>query len=119
MASKKGRPPTSGSFKPGQSGNPSGRPRIPEHVKEAARAHTSDAILTLAEIMRDQSQAGAARVSAANSLLDRAWGKAETTANVNVTKNVRDLSTAEILAALASTGVVGEEAGGDESPAVH
>ena len=84
-----------------------------------ARAHTSEAIQTLAAVMRDADAPPAARVRASESLLDRAWGKAETTANVNLTKDVCDLSTAEILAALATVGVVGAEAGGAGDHAVH
>lgn len=44
-------------------------------VKEAARAFTADAISTLAEIMRGEEQPAAARVAAANALLDRGHGK--------------------------------------------
>lgn len=62
-------------FKPGQSGNPTGRPKIPQEVKDLARAHTNDAIMTLVEICNDKKATAPARVSAANSILDRAWGK--------------------------------------------
>lgn len=44
-------------------------------VREAAQAFTEDALLTLAGIMRDATQPAAARVSAANALLDRGHGK--------------------------------------------
>jgi hypothetical protein len=44
-------------------------------VKEAAQAFTEDAIKTLAEIMRSSEHPAAARVSAANALLDRGHGK--------------------------------------------
>lgn len=44
-------------------------------VKEAAQAFTADAISTLAEIMRSPEHPAAARVSAANALLDRGHGK--------------------------------------------
>lgn len=107
------------SFKPGQSGNPKGRPKEVAHVKELAREYTQEAVQTLASIMKDGAAPPAARVKASETLLDRAWGKAETTANVNVNKNVRDLSTAEILAALAATGAIGEEGSEGEPPSVH
>ena len=44
-------------------------------VAEAARAHTGAAIEALAGICRDAAQPAAARVSAANALLDRGWGR--------------------------------------------
>ena len=87
-------------WRKGVSGNPSGRPKVPEHVREAARAKTEEAIKTLSEIMADKSAGASARVSAANSLLDRAWGKAESTSNVNVTREAREMSTAELMALL-------------------
>jgi Family of unknown function (DUF5681) len=62
-------------FKKGQSGNPGGRPKVLAEVKELARAHTGEAIETLVSIMTNPKSAPAARVSAANSLLDRGYGK--------------------------------------------
>ena len=106
-------------FKPGQSGNPSGRPKEVAHVKELAKSYTEDAIRTLAEIMGDGSAPPAARVKASECLLDRAWGKSESTVNVKTPNNVRELSTAEILAALAANGVAGAEGSPDESSQVH
>ncbi len=44
-------------------------------VKELSRAHTGAAIETLASIMSNPKAAPAARVSAANALLDRGYGK--------------------------------------------
>ncbi len=65
-----------GTFRPGQSGNPTGRPKALRAVEEAAREHTAAAMETLAAIMNDAAQPPAARVRAAELLLDRAWGKA-------------------------------------------
>jgi hypothetical protein len=62
-------------FKKGQSGNPGGRPKVVAEVKELAREHTGKAIETLVAIMSNPKAAPAARVSAANSLLDRGYGK--------------------------------------------
>lgn len=67
---------SSTSFRPGQSGNPSGRPKVVAEVQELAREHTAEAVGTLVEIMQDKSKPAAARVSAANAVLDRGYGKA-------------------------------------------
>jgi hypothetical protein len=62
-------------FKKGQSGNPGGRPKAVAEVQELARQHTTDAVETLVSIMTNPKSAPAARVSAANALLDRGYGK--------------------------------------------
>ena len=64
-------------WKPGQSGNPGGRPKEVAEVRELARRHTKKAIATLAEIMLDENAPHNARVAATNSLLDRGHGKPE------------------------------------------
>jgi hypothetical protein len=103
----------------GQSGNPSGRLKIPADVKEMARGLTKEVIATLAAVMRDAAAPHSARVRAAETLLDRAWGRPETSANIRISRDVRDLTTAEILAALAAFGVVGAEESPDEPDVVH
>jgi len=65
---KVGRP-----FAKGQSGNPSGRPKVIGEVRDLAREHTLEAIATLADALKDID--GRVRVAAANALLDRAYGK--------------------------------------------
>ena len=65
----------SGRFQPGKSGNPGGRPKQVGRVKELARVHTEEALTTLAAIMRDEKSPAAARVKAAECLLDRGWGR--------------------------------------------
>jgi hypothetical protein len=44
-------------------------------VKGLARVHTEEALSTLAVIMRDEKSPAAARVRAAECLLDRGWGR--------------------------------------------
>jgi hypothetical protein len=48
--------------------------KTPTEIASLARAHTESAIRTLANIM-SHSESDPARVTAANSLLDRGWGK--------------------------------------------
>jgi hypothetical protein len=62
-------------FKPGRSGNPKGRPKVPEEVRELARAHTVDAIEGLSKVLRAKKTPAMARIVAAEALLNRGWGK--------------------------------------------
>lgn len=72
------------SWKRGQSGNRSGRPKRPATVearkviadlKVATRELTPQALDTLQEIMEDKKAPAAARVGAATAILDRGWGR--------------------------------------------
>ncbi|KXV41820.1 DUF5681 domain-containing protein [Gluconobacter albidus] len=70
-------------FKKGQSGNPGGTPKDLREVIALARSHTVTAIEALAEIAGSPASPESARVSAANALLDRAWGKAKETVEIS------------------------------------
>lgn len=76
-SSKKGKP-RGKAFQKGKSGNPGGRPKLPEdmkHVRELARLYTEQAVETLVSVMSSGSPP--AKVAAANAILDRGWGKCE------------------------------------------
>lgn len=49
--------------------------KAPTEIRSIARAHTKTAINVLAGIVRQEKAPPAARVAAANALLDRGWGK--------------------------------------------
>jgi len=49
--------------------------RTMTEIKSLARTHTVHAVNTLVQIMRDKNAPAYARVSAANAILDRGWGK--------------------------------------------
>lgn len=61
-------------FKPGQSGNPGGRPKALKDVQDLARKYTRRAVRALAETLRNTPD-DKARIAAAEALLNRAWGK--------------------------------------------
>lgn len=62
-----------GHFVKGVSGNPTGRPKEDQEVKNLAKSFTYKAIMRLAELMDDSN--GRTAVSACNAILDRGWGK--------------------------------------------
>ena len=85
----------------GQSGNPGGRPRILEAVRDIARESTTLAIETLRTIAADTDAPHAARVSAASALLDRGWGKpmqGVAMMTVAAPKTLREMSDGELMA---------------------
>jgi hypothetical protein len=90
------------SWKRGQSGNRSGRPKRPAtveahkiiaDVKAAARELTPKALGTLEEIMEDKKAPPAARVTAATAILDRGWGRAAQTIEAKETNGTTSFLT--------------------------
>ena len=99
-----------GRFKPGQSGNPGGKPKAIIEVTQAARERTTNAIETLEEVMLNPKATQAARVSAAIAILDRGWGKAPQTMTVRREGDYASLSDDELIA-IASGAIQGEPSG--------
>lgn len=64
-----------GKFKPGQSGNPSGRPKLLVEVQKLTREHGLEAVQKLVELMRNCPDPKI-QMHAAKELLDRGFGKA-------------------------------------------
>jgi hypothetical protein len=95
-------------IQPGQALNPSGRPKLPAEIREAALAHTPAAIETLARIMQDERVPPGVRVQAADKIMDRALGKAPQ--QVEVKGEKRDLleySIADLVAIAYQRGMQG------------
>lgn len=59
----------------GPSPNPKGRGLEAYRLGDLAKAHTPEAIATLAEVMNDKAQPGQTRINAATALMDRAFGR--------------------------------------------
>jgi len=60
-------------WKPGQSGNPKGRPKATDDLPSLAREHTKEAVERLVAIMRADDDGRA--LAAIQQLLDRGWGR--------------------------------------------
>lgn len=56
-------------------GNRQGRPQKNVDVQAIARLYTEDAMRVLKDIMQDDTATAASRVSAAEAILSRGWGK--------------------------------------------
>ena len=92
-----------GRFQPGRSGNPGGSPRAAHSIQELARKHTIEALDVLVQIMLNEKAPPNARVAAANTLLDRAYGKAPTfsTSDTQAFKRAIDMTDDELAAIVA------------------
>ena len=98
-------------FKKGESGNPGGRPKIGKTVKELAKRHTIRAFKTLVDIMNDPQAPTASRALAANSVLDRGYGKP--TQYVEQTTTILDsLCEAELQRLADAIATIREQTGG-------
>jgi hypothetical protein len=91
-------------FQKGVSGNPGGRPKVLGDVQELARQKSPEAITTLANIMNDAKAPSAARVAAANALLDRGYGKPTQPISQTLTKVDPNSLSDEELAAIVAKG---------------
>ena len=90
MADSMKRKPHAGNWKPGQSGNPSGRPKIVGEIQDLARKATTLAIETLTRIASDRKAPPAAQVAAAVALLDRGYGRPGQAVDLNVNRKTHD-----------------------------
>ena len=72
-------------WKPGVSGNPSGRPRVAAEVRELAREHTTTAVAKLVELL--QSSDPWVALASAQQLLDRGYGKPAAAVSIDAQLN--------------------------------
>lgn len=63
-------------WKKGQSGNPSGRAKIPEDAKAMLKAATPAAVKLLVDTLNNENERTETRVKCAEAVLDRVYGKA-------------------------------------------
>lgn len=70
------RPPKGQPFRPGQSGNPGGRPKQEPGLTQLARKYTEEAIRVVASVLKDPEAKHADRLKAAEILLERGHGRA-------------------------------------------
>lgn len=76
-----------GKFKKGQSGNPSGRPKLLVKVQELTREHGEEAVRKLVELMRFCPDPKI-QLHAAKELLDRGFGKSTQLVEVSSNEGV-------------------------------
>ena len=83
--------------------------KTPTDIRSLARNHTVKALSVLASIMNESTSPSAARVAAAQALLDRGWGKAtqivEATINNVDASRVSDMELATLIAADSGEGI--------------
>jgi hypothetical protein len=91
-----------GGWKPGQSGNPDGRPKGSSAVQLRCLQYCNEAVDTLRDLMRenDGSKSDALRLAAANAILDRGVGKAAQSValDLNLRGKLDELSDDELVA---------------------
>ncbi len=89
-------------FQPGNKLSKGGRPRGIAEMRDMAKEYTREMLEHLVEIARDREERGSVRVVAADLVLTRAWGKAESYHDkpIGDGQAVQQLSTNELTALL-------------------
>lgn len=71
-------------FKPGESGNPAGRTKMPEEFHALAKAAAPEALQLAIRFVRDEAADPRLRLQAAQVVMDRAYGKPQQSVGAEV-----------------------------------
>src|SRR5262245_35698251 len=80
---------SNGRFKPGHSGNPGGRPKLPMALRDGMRSLADDAMRVLEDALASEDER--VRLMAAAQILDRGYGKPNQTVDMNARVNSADI----------------------------
>jgi len=89
-------------------------PKTPEQLRSLARSMTEMAVMTLAGVASSKGAPPAARVAAANSILDRGWGRPEQISTADVSGDIR-VTIRQIIETIDGKGVVTIEHSPDDA----
>jgi hypothetical protein len=80
---------SSGRFKPGHSGNPGGRPKMPAELREAMQCLADTAAKVLEDCLTSDDER--VRLAAAQQIFDRGYGKPNQSVDLKATVNSADI----------------------------
>lgn len=104
-------------FRPGQSGNPNGRPKKQKTIAQLAEEHSEKAMLKLVKLIDDDNPKVA--LAAAQAVIDRYMGKPKQSLDVGTTRrNASDYNESELLS-IAGVGSTGTDTQEESEPQLN